>query len=331
MPLEETTRWLYDEYGSRKAMGNPSPTSRQPHYFLLRPFQGDNDLLVILNTKRCRYQCHFCELPAKSSLLAISREDIVAQIEYVLYQLKHSLSIIDRITISNEGSVLDSSTFPIEALLSIAKCVHQIRRARRLILETRIEFVDRGMVLEIQRSAPRVTVDILTGFETLDANIRDGILFKQESLDTFTAGLDKIAETQCDLTCYVLYKPSPVMSDDEAFVEAELSIDYLVRECHGRKIPLTIRLNPMYIAKGSRWADLARQTPSYKPPRLTDVMRLAEKKTHEGVRVYIGLSNEGLGGPLGTYAQREDYSPSLIKQVILFNDAKTKRFKWDDH
>src|SRR6266516_115818 len=270
MSLENRIKSLYDEFGQRKSMGRSAPDTQKPHFFLLRTFRGENDLLIILNTKRCRYQCHFCQLPAKSSKTWIASDDILAQFEYVLYEMKHSLSILDRVTLSNEGSVLDSTTLPTETLFTIARCIYELRRVRTLVLETRLEFVDPSVIRQIQEAAPRTVINILTGFETHDPYIRDRILFKRESLDAFQAGLNRVAETKSELTAYVLYKPSPVMTDDEAFIEAESTIDYLVNECSHRSIPLTIRLNPMYLAKGSYWARLAKAAPNYKPPRLTD-------------------------------------------------------------
>src|SRR2546425_6943560 len=118
------------------------------------------------------------------------------------------------------------------------------------------------------------------------------------------------------------------MSDSEAWAEAERTIDYLTDQCKQRGIPLTIRLNPMYLALGSKWAKQAHANPDYRPPRLTDVMRLAEKKAQQDVRIYIGLSTEGLDEIDGKYTAREDYSPSLIGPIKLFNDAKISGFDW---
>src|SRR4051794_18027211 len=104
-------RELYDNFGPRKPTG-PTISPLQPHYFLLRTFLDEQDLVIIFNTKRCRFQCDFCDLPLKSSRSFISGDKIIDQFLFVVNELKHSLSIIDRLTISNDGSVLDDSTFP---------------------------------------------------------------------------------------------------------------------------------------------------------------------------------------------------------------------------
>lgn len=325
--LQAKARSHYERYGQTKPMGESAPSPTQPHYFLLRTFRAENDLLTIFNTKRCRYQCHFCQLPAKSTRVFVPTEDILAQFEYVIDEVKHAVSTLDRVTLSNEGSVLDEATFPADALLTIASCVNEFRRVRRLVLETRLEFAKEVSILAIKNVAGRATVDILTGFETLDTEIRDRILGKREPLSVFLAGLDQIASAGADLTAYVLFKPSPCMTDEEAKVECERSIDFLAEECDRRRIGLTIRLNPMYRAAGSKWAQMAESSETYRPPRLTDVMDVAAKKSAQGISIYIGLSTEGLDEDGGTYASREDYSAAMVRPIKLFNDAKIASFE----
>ncbi len=325
--LADNVKQLYDAFGQRKPMGEGSHDPLIPHYFLHRTFLGEHDLLIIFNTKRCKYQCYFCQLPAKSSRSFIPAEDIIAQFAYVMDEMKHSLSVLDRLTFSNEGSILDPETFPTSALLAIAEAVREVRVVRTLVLETRLEFVDAAVIQAVRALLPRVDLHILTGFETHDAVLRDRVLFKREPLSQFEAGLDAVAASGCSLNAYILYKPGTDMTDAEAYVEAEASIDYLVAECMRRQIPLrAIRLNPMYAAAGSRWAKTAHASAGYQPPRLTDIMRLAAKKRQAGVPIYIGLSTEGLDDG-SSYMVREDYAPQLIRPVKLFNDEKLADFE----
>ncbi len=323
--MKEVVGDLYKKYGQRKPMGESSPSTWQPHFFLHRTFLGDQDLLIIFNTKRCKYRCHFCQLPAKSSPTLIPGSEIVSQFSFVVKELKHSLSVLDRLTFSTEGSVLDASTFPTEALLEIAEGINELRRVRTLVLETRLEFVDIDVLAQIREIAPRLSLNILTGFETHDPYLRNQVLFKREPLDVFERGLDRVAQAGAQLTTYVLFKPRWDMSDEEAVAEAEASIDYLAAQTKMRGLDFSVRLNPMYAADGSRWAKKAHVSPDYKPPRLTDVMRVAEKKRQEGVKIYIGMSTEGLDDG-SNYLAREDYSPSLIKPVLLFNSGKIDSF-----
>jgi len=225
-------------------------------------------------------------------------------------------------TLSNDGSILDTSTFPTEALLTIARCSKKLKNVRRLVLESRLEFIETDVIKAIQASNPNAIVNILTGFETLDITIRDRILYKRETLEQFLAGLDKVAECRSELTAYVLYKPSYLMTDEEAIIEAETSIDFLVSETNKRGVPLTIRLGTMYAPRHSKWAKKAFATPTYQPPRLTDVLKVVERKSSKGLKIYIGLSTEGLADDKNSYLVREDYSKELLRKAIRNNYSK---------
>lgn len=280
--LADLTAHLYAQYGQSKEMGESASDSNLPHFFLLRKFLGENDLLTILNTKRCRYRCHFCNLPDKSSATPVEADSIKAQFRFVIKENKHSLSILDRVTLSNEGSVLDATTLPREALLDIVAAVGRLKRVKTLVLESRLEFVDADEIRQIALLAPRAGVDILTGFETVSPELRDNVLKKREPLELFLSGLDQVGEAGAHLTAYVLFKPSPEMSDSDAISEANESIAYLTAECARRRIPLTVRLNPMYLSEGTAWKKRALECAQYQPPRLTDALRVARSWSERG-------------------------------------------------
>lgn len=310
---------LYASFGQRKPMGHSSSDPSTPHFFLLRWFLSELDLLLILNTKRCRFLCQFCNLPAKCSSAFVPNQDVVQQFLFACREVKHSLSVLDRVTLSNEGSVLDFATIPREAIFTIVSAVSTIRSVRTLVLETRVEFVVPAFLRDLRRDVRHVHFDILTGFETRDERIRNELLVKGETIAQFETGLDNVASAGAALTCYVLYKPDPKMSDAEAYEEAESSIAYLVEQTKSRNIPLTIRLNPMYAASGTPWADAARRFGGFLPPRLTDILALAQRVREEGIAIYLGLSSEGLADSEGSYMVREDFSRKLLRKAKEFN------------
>ena len=316
--LSKKVEQLYRTYGPSKQMGNSTSNLNRPHFFLHRNFLGEQDLAILFNTKRCQYQCKFCALPYKSSRTWIGTESILAQFEYVISEMKHSLSSLDRFTIANEGSVFDERTFPTEALFDIIAAVNCLPRLAKLVIETRLEFLDVNRLQQLKTITSK-RIDILTGFESLDEHIREEILGKREPLESFQLGLNKIANFDCELTTYVLFKPSPYMTDAEAIVEAERSIDYVAESCNRRNIPFTIRLNPMYVAEKTPWANLVKSLDNYQPPKLTDVYTLANKKKSEGMKVYLGLTSEGLSAKENTYRGREDFSSQILKQAIIAN------------
>ncbi len=79
----------------------------------------------------------------------------------------------------------------------------------------------------------------------------------------------------------------------------------------------------MYAALGTRWGKKAYEVgDKYSPPRLSDVLDLAWKKRRENIDIYIGLSTEGLSARWGNYRAREDFSPELLKEALIFNSRK---------
>lgn len=316
--LSEFAAGLYRDYGPAKPMGEAAFSSDRPHFFLLRNFSGEIDLLAILNTERCAYQCHFCQLPEKSLRTLIPADLIIEQFAYVLNQQKHALGVIERVTLSNEGSVLDEGTFPETALEVIAEAIGQLRRVKTLVLETRMEYVKKDKLLRLREYNPRATINILTGFETSNEDIRDRILGKREPLSVFKTGLDEVAAAGASLTAYILYKPSFEMTDEEALHDAVQSFLYLQGECRRRQIPWSVRINPMYVAEGSKWAEQAR-TNFFQPPQLSHVLEFARWVREQGISAYIGLSMEGLESEGGDYRSREDFSHELLKEAIIFN------------
>ncbi|UGQ12525.1 radical SAM protein [Yinghuangia sp. ASG 101] len=318
VPLDEFVGGLYRSFGPPKPMGGPAPAPDRPHFFLHRNFLGEQDLAILFNTKRCRYQCKFCALPFKSSREWIPEDAVLAQFRYVLEENKHAIGVLERVSVANEGSVLDETTFPADALTRIAGAVRRLPRVRKLILESRLEFLRPERLRELTAASGK-QLDVLTGFETLDEDLRERVLGKREPLDVFLRGLDVAGEAGCELTAYVLFKPEPTMSDKEAWAEAEASVDYLHEHCAARGVPLTVRLNPMYVARGTQWARRVEELAEYRPPRLSDVIALAERKRAQGIAVYLGLTSEGLSDEQMTYRGREDFGSGLVKQGILMN------------
>jgi radical SAM enzyme (TIGR01210 family) len=316
--LAEYISSVYSNNGSVSTMHASPPPHDDPLFFMLRHFGHEVDLLIILNTLRCRYQCYFCQLPAKSSRTPVSHESILSQVKTVIHETKNALALIQRMTLSNEGSVLDQSTLDHATLIAISDGVGRMRRLKHLVLETRLEFANAERLREVaDHSGAQVT--LLTGFETLDETLRQQVLGKREPIEMFLRGLDELAHLEApSLTAYVLIKPSAQMTDAEAVDEASSSILFLKKQCTQRRIRLSLRLNPMYAARGSKWvSDLPDE--GFIPPRLTDVIMVAEKAVALEIPTYIGLSSEDLAQPELTYQAREDYSRDLLRYALAFN------------
>lgn len=314
MDVVQKTKQLYKMYGQSKSM----IIEKEPCYFLQRNFKGDQDMLIIFKTPPCHSHCKFCNLSDRKWNGGLG---IIDQFTFVIEQLKHSLSVLDRVTLSNNGSILDSQSVSIIEINKIIQAITQIRNISTIVLETDLKFINISLLNEIRQIADNVKLNLLTGFETLDENLMIEILGKKRVKSVFEHKLDIIADCGYDFTAHILYKPSPKMSDEDAYVEAKLSAFYLIEECEKRNINLTLRLNPMFAAIGTEWTKKALKTPYYSPPKISDVYSLAlelEKK----VSTYVGLSTENKDEKWGSYRINSDFTHELLLDIIHFNERK---------
>lgn len=314
MDIVNETRLLYKKYGQSKPMN----FEKELCYFLQRNFKGEQDLLIIFQTSPCYSHCKFCNLSNRVKCNGIG---ITNQFYYVINQLKHSLSVLDRITLSNNGSILDSRTVPFSELLNIIKSISLIRNISTIVLETDLRYINITLLKELQSYAGDMKINILTGFETLDEEILLNVLGKNRKKSDFEQKLDIIAECNCDFTAYILYKPTQDMNDNEAYIEAKQSALYLINECEKRKVQLTLRINPMFAAVGTEWAQKALDSSVYSPPHISEIFKLA-LELNDKVPTYIGLSTENKDEKWGSYRIHSDVTQELLIEMINFNHGK---------
>jgi uncharacterized Fe-S cluster-containing MiaB family protein len=178
--LPATVRELYREFGPPKLMGKGAEQRDRPHYFLERNFLGESDLAVLFNTLRCQHQCNFCTLPTKSSKSFIEGDDIASQFIHVLHEVRHSLGILERLTLGNEGSVFDEKTFPNCRLIEMVRATNEIPNIKRIVFETRHEYFTAEKASFIKRISKK-NLNVLTGFETIDCSIRNEVSIPRQS------------------------------------------------------------------------------------------------------------------------------------------------------
>ena len=187
-----------------------------------------------------------------------------------------------------------------------------------MVFESRVEFATDEILRHINSLIPNKTRHLLFGFESANPDIRDRILGKREPLEFIESGFARLGSSNWSACAYVLYKPVADMSDDDADGDALDSFRYLSVLSKADRVPLTVRLNLMYVAADTAWAkDL--DTDSYVPPSLSRALLVAKKIRASGTPCYLGLSTEGLADPALTYRARSDFSRQLMKDAIYFN------------
>lgn len=293
-------------------------------------FQHSPDGLVLFTvfyTMACRWNlCQGCNLPTKSSLKSISYRDIIAQIDYLLNlpEIKHRKEDVHKIIVSNNGSVLDQVTFPSTALMYLlAKINLEFPKMSILSIETRVEYVEWEELEFIARAlkerANPAELEIAIGMEAFDDRIRNQIFKKGLSLDELEKLVEMIGRYNYSLKCYFMQKPVTHLDDEKAIDDVQQAIDWLHHLRERYNVQVNMHLNPTFVAYGTA-LERAFLKNTYEPPRLHDVARAALRARGTGVSVFLGLNDEGLALPGGSFIREGE--EKIVEKMELFNQSQ---------
>jgi radical SAM enzyme (TIGR01210 family) len=228
---------------------------------------------------------------------------------------------IKKVIVSNNGSVLDEDTFSSTAFMYlIAKLNLNVPFLSTLCLETRPEYVEPAELEFIARALSEgdtpTGLEIAIGFEAFDDHIRNDIFDKGLTLNVFESLAQKLASYHFSLKCYFMQKPVPGISDEEALEDICKAIGYLNRVSDETGVNINMHLNPTYAAAGTA-LETAFKAGDYQPPRLEDVARAALQARDKNISIFIGLSDEGLALPAGSFLRPDNQW--MIEPLEQFN------------
>lgn len=279
-------------------------------------FQTSNEglvLFVVFYTQACRWsRCLGCNLPSKVSQEHVDYRSLMQQVDNLFAdpQVQMHRRDVKKVIISNNGSVLDEDTFSSTALMYlIARLNLYMPNLSVLCMESRPEYVDIAELEFIARALAEgdtpTSLEIAIGFEAFDDHIRNDVFDKGLTLKAFESLAAKLAKYRFSLKCYFMQKPVPGISDDEAVTDIHHAIDYLNRVSAEVGTRINMHLNPTYAAAGTA-LESAFTAGQYQPPRLEDVARAAEAGRDTNISIFIGLSDEGLAIPGGSFLRPEN-------------------------
>ena len=270
-------------------------------------------LFLVFYTQACRWsRCLGCNLPSKVSREHVPFKALMQQVDNLFAdpQVQEHSQDIRKVIVSNNGSVLDEDTFSSTALMYlIAKLNLHVPNLSVLCMESRPEYVDTAELEFIARALTEgdtpTGLEIAIGFEAFDDHIRNDIFDKGLTLKAFESLAEKLAKYNFALKCYFMQKPVPGINDEEAVEDIHKAIDYLSRVSNDIGTRINIHLNPTYVATGTA-LESAFKSGAYRPPRLEDVARAALAARDKGLSIFIGLSDEGLALPGGSFLRSDN-------------------------
>lgn len=310
--------------GGKSYTFNDDHDARRPADFWFQQSEEGLVLFVVFYSQACRWsRCLGCNLPALMSSVHVPFDKIMAQIDYMFDHpdVRKVSGDIRKVIVSNNGSVLDEDTFSSTALMYLmAKLNLTFPSLAVLSLETRPEYVDFAelefMARALKEGQRPTDLEIAIGFEAFDDRIRNEVFDKGLSLAVFESFLTTVSPYGFRLKTYFMQKPVPDMSDEEAVRDIEQAIDYLDAMSKTHRVPINMHLNPTYAAKGTLLGEAFGQD-RFTPPFLTDVARAALRARNTNLTLFIGLSDEGLAVPGGSFIRPDD--GPLIEKLEAFN------------
>ncbi len=325
----------------------PAP-ARDPAKPIFSWFQNTplgKEIFLTLYTKKCSWsRCTFCTLPTASSPTQVGPDHILAQARLIFDSLKkEELNKVRRLFISNNGSVLDQDTMPADVLDHICELAYLHCPSLEVIcFETRYEWIKKSTLehfidnfkfwhdlyreLGIRKEKNPVKIQISCGYETQDPYIRNNILNKGYPEEIVRQSFKICSDVKLNsgssvlFDKYVLLKPAPEMTNEEAVEESVQTIAHLTGLGQCFNVPVSIRLNPTFVAKNSHLHKQFKEN-NYIPPTLEDVVKVLRICHAKNLKspIFVGLNDEGLGIPSGSFKRRSKTDVLYYKALQEFN------------
>ncbi len=210
-------------------------------------------LTVILRTMGCQWRkCAMCGYWQESA--DVTRADILAQLEHSLRTSPDEEFILKIFT---SGSFLDEREISSDTRKEIARMVGKRKEIKKLIVETRPEFVSAEKIADLEAVEH---LELAIGLETANDFIRSNYINKGFSFDDYRTAAKIVKDCGATVKTYLLLKP-PFVSEKKAIEDVIKSAD-LVSDYSS-----TISLNLCNVQKYTTLEGLWKRR-YYRPPWL---------------------------------------------------------------
>ncbi len=280
------------------------------------------ELVFALYTRPCRYgRCAFCSLPSMSDGgEMVSARDIEKQIDFILSQYTiDQINEIGKISIYTASSSLDQECLPTRSLLYAALKVCDFPNLQLLSLETRPEYVEDWELKALKNVFnKKVILEIGIGYETYDLELRNAVLKKGLTTEKLRGLLALLSENNMIMKAYLMLKPHYSLTEQAGIAEAVNGVKELHSFSQEFKVPISIHLNPTYIAKGCSLTDEMIKY-GYQPPELSSVIEVVRAAGELKVPLYVGLDDEGMAIEGGTFRSTGLNKEKAVNALKAFN------------
>ena len=280
------------------------------------------ELVFALYTRPCRYgRCAFCSLPDMSEGgETVSAADIEKQVDYILAQYtQEQINNIAKISIYTASSSLDQECLPTRSLMYLTLKVSFLPKLKIISLETRPEYVEDWELKALQNVlGEKVQLEVGIGYETHNQELRNKILEKGLTTKALHRLMKMLSDNSASLKAYLMLKPHPSLNEEQGIVEAQNGIQEIFDLGKAYDVPVSIHLNPTYIAEGCSLTKEMLDS-GFQPPELSSVIKVIEFASRLKTSIYVGLDDEGMAVEGGTFGSTELDKDKTVKAILDFN------------
>ena len=269
--------------------------------------------VIILRTRGCFWAlksgCSMCGYINDSCAGEITGDDIMAQFNSAMQRYKGEAIV----KIFNSGSFFDEREIPREIQHKILKELSG--KARKIAVETRVEFVNEGALREAKEAAAPAQLELGVGLESANDVILERSINKRMKFDDFAAAATTARRLGALVKTYLLIKP-PFLTEREAIDDCVESVRKAAPHT------TTFSFNPMNV-QNFTFVEHLWHRGEYRPPYLWSIVEiLSRAKLLTSARLQCDPTGGGSRRGAHNCGKCDDAVLSSIRRFSLTQDIR---------
>lgn len=226
--------------------------------------KAEKRLIIYLRGKGCAWSqtkyggCFMCgHFHGTSKGISIPAGAFVEQVNGIF--AKKNISDYPVICIYNAGNILNPDEIPRNELTSIFKTLSKYKNIRKIIIESRPEFIDSSYIKELKEILQDIELEIGIGLETADDNLRNLLINKGFMFSDYERAVKILKQYNVKILTYITVKHL-FQTDFEAMNDVVNTVKRIINYTD------SISLEPISVQSGTL-IDYFFKNKLYEPPK----------------------------------------------------------------
>jgi radical SAM enzyme (TIGR01210 family) len=298
----------------------------EPAYWRVSPVNIDgleaNRLMVVLKTQGCEYArktggCTVCGFLNHADE-NIGEVEIIAQLDYILDTVDFQREEVKEIDLLTLGSFYNDNEVSAHARQALIQRIARLEGVKKVSIESRAEYITAEKLKQTKALVNGKIIDLGIGLESADDHIRNKVIKKGLTRESFENTVGKLKDTGCNLLVYLLIKP-PALTEKDAIEDAVESVKYVFATAREYGVNARVAFEPVFICQNTHLETLF-LTDQYRLVNLWSVVEIIIRSHHYG-HLFIGLSDENLSMDRMPNSCHKCYN-TIVAEIETFNKTQ---------